>query len=315
MRQKKQKKHFNVVDVQKMAREMVNLFRRSFHKQGSEGAALGVFPVVGRGDGSLDDSYRLAQPGDSLRDYHTPLNSRQDPDGPFYVHTHPNQYERSGILFPDVSGHNQPGSHKAIYEREQLTMLTTELILRIAFELGHKPGLLLPPAKNRPRLTQPGANEGLLLKHLSQARENINESDLQANLEIMKSLSRNHQFAIVVSSFFSSQWEEKIIDIGRRMELIVFQIIDPSDLELPNIGQKRFSQGGKSSMLNTRSSKARHNYQQKASQRQAHIKQVLRQATSINGLSGHYELYTDKPLEEQLVRILVSRQPTSSRVA
>ena len=77
--------HFNPQEVQQASRQLVNLLQQVFRQQGNQGAALGVFPVIGRGDGSLEDSYRLAQPSDNFRHYHLRLNARLGKYDP--VHT------------------------------------------------------------------------------------------------------------------------------------------------------------------------------------------------------------------------------------
>ena len=131
-------------DMEEASMLLAGLLDRVFHRQGDQGSASGIFPVVGRGDGSLDDSYRLAEPSDNIYDYHIPLNALQGKYGPFYVHTHVNRYDRRGVLLPDISGFSQPGSNLAIYERERLAALTVESLLRATLQDNHKLGLVLP---------------------------------------------------------------------------------------------------------------------------------------------------------------------------
>lgn len=295
--------HFNPQEVQQMARQLANLLQRRFHQQGDQGSAPGIFSVVGRGDGSLDDSYRTAEPGDDIKDYHLPLNSLRSRGGPFHVWTRANRFERRGVLLPDITGRHQPGSDQAVYEREDLAAMTTELLLRAAFQLGHKPGLVLPQDKARPRVVPPESNEGLLLRHLRLVREQPSQTSFETCLDSLTSMSANLEFAVVISDFLSRDWEKRLSDLARKLELVVFQIVDPWDLQLPNLGRVRIHQAGRTVIVNTRDPQARANYRRQASLQQQRIAEVLRTARV-----QHYQLTTTQPLLGQLTRIFGSSQ-------
>ena len=303
MRKKNCKQQFDQQEIREASKQLVYLLRRNFHRQGNQGAALGIFPVVGHSDGSLDDSYRLAEPGDPIDTYHDPLNALQPEDGPFYVHTHANQYDRRGVLLPDISGFSQPGSNLAIYERERLIVLTTELLLRVAFQLGHKPGLVLPSAQNRVQVFQPNSDETLLLKRLHDIQAQVTQNNFVTCLKKVERLSPNLEFAVVVSDFMSSGWEKKILNISRRSELVVFQIIDPWDLRLPNLGQQRIIQDGQQIIIDTGRVSVRRDYAEKATKQQRHINAVMRRARA-----RCYKLSTTKPLLEQFRQIFRLRK-------
>ena len=287
--------HFNPQEIRTMTARLVNLLRRVFQQAGNRGSASGIFPIVGRGDGSLDDSYRMAQPDDSLRDYHLTMNARQPKEGPFYVYTHTNRYERRGVLVPDITGLSQPGSNESIYEREVLTRLTTELLLNVAFQLDHQPGLILPQSEQHAQVIPPEAALSHLLKQLEATKNHTSENGFVTCLKSIKQMSAGLEFAVVISDFMSSGWEQRLINIGRRLELVVFQIVDPWDIELPDLGQVSIDQGGQKVLINTSRKHVRANYQRRALEQQAHIKSVLQQAKA-----QHYTLQTTKPLLDQL---------------
>ena len=235
---------FKSQETRAMAKRLANLLQWHFRRQGDQGAALGVFSIVGRGDGSIHDSYRQAEPGDNLQDYHLPLNALQPEDGPFYVWTRANRYERRGLLLPDITGDEQPGSNRAIYERRDLAGLTAELLLRVAFQLGHRPGLLLPQNGKRPEIVRPDSSEGSLLSRLRLAQEQTTQTRFEDCLDSLLAMSSNIEFAVVISDLLSCNWEERLSKLARRLELVVFQIVDPWDLYLPDLGQVRVIQEG-----------------------------------------------------------------------
>ena len=176
---------------------------------------------------------------------------------------------------------------------------TTELFLRVAFELGHKPGLVLPGGNASTRVIRPDSPEGLLLEQLKKARSRVTDDDLVSRLEQLEQISANLQFAIVISDFMSPGWEQKLINIGRRLELVVFQIIDPWDLQLPaNQGRLSVVQNGTCVKINTKRRSVRRAYQKKASQHQVKVAATMKQARA-----SHYKLKTNEPILEQLMEI------------
>ena len=286
--------------VQEMANQLTNQLRRTFPRLGDQGTGTGIFSEIGRGDGSLHDSFREAEPDDELDSYHDILNALQPTTGPFYVHTHANRFERRGVFVPDIPASRQMGSTEAIYARWQVAVLTVELLVRTMLLLGHRPGLVLPGARSGIRIISPGTPEAGLLRPLAMTRSTDQPDGLEACLTAVERMSTNLEFAVVVSDFLSPGWEAKLRSIGRRIELLVFQIVDPWDLELPDYRRKaRIQQGGKTVAVNLGSARVRRNFQKLVSRKQAAIAQAIKEARG-----QHYKLTTDgKPLIEQLLNI------------
>ena len=305
-----QAKTFNALEIQRMATRLANLLKRAFLKYGDQGAGMGIFPIVGRGDGSLNDSYRLAEPSDDIKDYHNQLNSLQPKHGPFFVHTRPNMYERRGMLIPHITGHPRSGSHLAMYERGQLINLITELILRTAFALNHKPGLILPTVSDKAQVVRPNSAEGLLLTKLQQAntREMAKDS-LISCLNTLGQMKYDLQFAVVVSDLLSEGWETPLLNVSHRLEVIVLQIVDPSDVQLPNFGTHNFEQGRQTVRIATRNAKARETFHRKAQEQQSRIDSVLKRANA-----QHHRITTTEPLFDQMME-LFKLSNISKRVA
>ena len=281
-----------------IAEKLVNMLRRKFKRFGNQGQALSIFPIVGRGDDSLDASYRLACSYDNFKDYHHSLNARQDEDGPIYVRTRPNRFKRRGVIIPDLTGKEKPGSPQAIYGKEELIGLTTEVLIKIAAALEHHPGLILPGRS--PSLIKPETATGLLVDQLETTlhRDTGVKNGLRNCLKVLDTISHQIEFAIIISDFLSSDWEDWLIQTSRRVEVVAFQVTDPWDIELPEFGQ-RFSYQDQVIRINARNPKVRQTYNGLTQKQQDHIKTLLaRQQVQ------HHRLSTTTPLLGQLERSL-----------
>lgn len=289
---------FTPADVRRMADLVSQWLPDVFHLQGDQGTGRGIFSVVGKGDGSMDDSYRPAEPRDSLYDYHHTLNARQlpPPYGELFVHTRSNRPEIQGVFIPDITGMEQPGSNLALYGREELVTLIVELFLRATFLMNHQPGLILP---NKPQaeIVRPESHEGLLLSKLQTVSANqVVSGGLQACLSSLAKIRHNLQFAVVVSDFLSPGWGAKLMEISRSLKVIAFHVIDPWDIALPNLGGSIvFRQGGQRVTIDTRNKKARDAYRQQAGEKQHYIDSVLADCRA-----RHYKITTTKPLLDQM---------------
>ena len=299
--------------VAQLVKQLAAILSQIFDRQGDLGEAPGVYSVVGRGGDSLNDSYRLAKPSDKLKDYHNPLNARQPLDGPFYVHTRANLYERRGIIFPDIIGRAQPGGYAAHYEREDLATATTELLLQSAFQLGHQPGVILPNGNQRPQVFIPETSEGMMLERLRQCRQKESRSHFLASIEMLRELSVSLEFAFIISDFLSDdpdwwtylqQWRDRLIDLGHRLELVVIQIIDPADFSLPDEGILRIQQGRQIKEIDTGNSRVQAAFVKLAQKQQREIAAVMQSARA-----QHFQLLTDQ--SPQLIPVS-GKQPSMS---
>ena len=297
----KLRKVFDPHKIRAAAKLLINQLRRNFLLSGDQGSGEGIFSEVGRGDGSLNDSFREAEPDDDIAHYHDALNALQPAGGPFYVHQRVNRPERKGILIPDIPTDGQMGSNQADHSRYDVAVLTVAIFLQTFFFLGHKPGLIIPGKKQGAQLFPADCgNEGALLKVLSEMETTEQKNGLESCLMAAEQMAANLQFAIVVSDFMSPDWEQKLYNIGNRLELIVFQIIDPTDIELLDVrGQRPVENDGKVVLVDMSTKRARRNYLKEASEKQAEIVQAIEDARG-----QHYTLRTDgEEPDEQLLRI------------
>ena len=303
--------YYNPREVYLAAKRIVHMLIRRPQRHGNQGHALGVIPVVGLGDGSLEDSCRPAEPGDDFRDYNRYVNAQLDEHETPFVDIRPNRPGQKGVLVLDIDG-NQSGSPQSLLPRGDLIFQAGELIARVFCQLGNKPGLILPSEDNRTRMIRPGSTEGLLLQRLNEARSQVAENGLTDSLVKLEKIRANLDFAIIISDFMSpnSNWEkqkQQLENIGRRLELIVFQVIDPWDLNLPDkklrLGKIRVRQGGEDVTVDTEDDDARREYREKASLRQAEIIATLREARA-----RHHKLMTTKLVLERLMQIFKSPQ-------
>ena len=289
-------------DIKDAVRRLNSVLRRSFPRHGNQGAGTGIFSEIGRGDGSLHDSFREAEPDDELEHYHDELNGMQPLTGPFYVHTRANRFEQRGILIPDMPASRQMGSPQAIYTRQEVAMITTKILMGLMHWRGQLPGLMFPGTDRGLQIALPGSPEKGLLRKLEAAERTKQKKGLKLCLESMSKLSANLEGAVVVSDFMSSGWETKLRNIGRKLELLAFQIIDPTDIELPEFRRRRaMNQGGKTVIVNGSNNRKRRNYRNLSAAKQVEIAQAIKSAGG-----QHHKLTTDRPLLDQLEEICSS---------
>ena len=299
MEQNQKLRRHSEKDIQILANQLSDWLETQFARHGDSGTGVGIFSKPGRGDGSLYDGYREAAPDDDARDYHNALNARLLPGSPSYVHTHANRFEQRGVIVPCFTGQKRPGSNEAIYEREQMTFLLAELLMRTSFRLGLKPGLIVSKRQNKANVVLPDAGESQLLRQLNVGRMSTSDQGFIPGLRRLQKMTYNLEFAVLISDFMLPGWEQSVINIGQEIELVVFHIVDPWDVRLPSIAKANFRHNGQSVEVDT--GKAYYNFAKLAELQQQRIKDVMQQAGA-----QHYRLSTTKALLPQL-KVIFSR--------
>lgn len=303
-------RRFTRRQVDNMARQLAELLIQAFKHSDNQGGAFGIFPVVGRGDSSLEDSCRQAEPSDDIRHYHNILNARQPRHGPFYVHTRANRYVRRGMVVPDITGHAQPGSALALYEREDLASSTTELLVRVVLQLGHSSGLILPGKEQTPQVVIPESSTGAILEQLETSRQTAAGYQLPQSMRLLAEMSPKLEFAVIVSDFLNDGWQTALLDISRYLEVVVFQIVDPTDIELPDVGKKRIQHHGRIKKVDTSNPRVRENYRQAAAKQQEEIAETIRRARA-----QHFRLETTLPIFDQLLSAALANSGWHRQIA
>ncbi len=196
-----------------------------------QGVAGGYHSVF-KGRGMEFSEVRPYQPGDDVRSIDWNRTARM---GVPYVKQFVEERDLTVFLAVDVSGSLRFGS-RAILKRElaaEISALLAFAALRNQDRVGaalltDKMELFLPPQRRR--------NQVLRLVHEVLNRPAAGRTDLERSLGA--ALSNLHQRSVLflVSDFVGSVPERAIQRAASRHDLVIFEIVDPRDLELPAAG-------------------------------------------------------------------------------
>ncbi|MYB40204.1 hypothetical protein F4X86_02995 [Candidatus Saccharibacteria bacterium] len=294
-----------------LARQLPGLLERPSSRYGDGGSAQGTIFVAGRNDDSYQESYRRAEPGDDLAHYHTVLNATLSPGEDPFVHTRTNLPHKTGLIVPDISGGWMPGSQQAWLSRRDVIATTADSLFQAAVDCRFQPGVVLPVADSETLVLPCGSSPAQAGVEIRRLIKQAAVDGLTDCLDQIGMRLNELEFAIVVSDFMSEGWEEKLAAIGSRLTLLAIQIVDPDDVELPNVGWMDFEHGGEFASVNTSKGKVRSDYREEAAGRQDSI-----EAAVMERAGGRlFRVRTDAPLDSQLKQLRnLERQPVPSRV-
>jgi len=197
-----------------------------------EQGVAGSYHSVFRGRGMEFSEVRPYQPGDDVRSIDWNRTARM---GVPYVKQFVEERDLTVFLAVDVSGSLRFGS-RAILKRE----LAAEIAALLAFAalrnqdrigaalLSDRMELFLPPQRRR--------NQVLRIVHEILRRPAAGGTDLERSLGA--ALANLHQRSVLflVSDFVGAIPEKAIQRAASRHDLVLFEIVDPRDLELPEAG-------------------------------------------------------------------------------
>lgn len=122
--------------------------------------------------------------------------------------------------------------------------------------------------------------------------------------------SRRRGLAVVVSDLLDSGWDEPLKAVSRRHETLVVELVDPRELELPNVGviELRDRETGALREVDTRSRKLRDRYAKAGQQRLADHTRRVREAGA-----DHLVLRTSDDWVLELARFVDQRRRRAGR--
>jgi uncharacterized protein (DUF58 family) len=180
--------------------------------------------------------------------------------------------------------------------------LTARVGNRFGAVLVEPGGIVEVPAKQgRPHLMS-------ILNRMQNAprREGTDEADLSKGIRRLMSPAHRRGLAVVVSDLLAPEgWERDLARVAVRHDVLVIELIDPRELELPDVGTLALvdPETGRLREVNTRSAKLRTRYADAArEQREAH-------ARAIRGAGAdHLVLRTDSDWLLDIIRFVVLRR-------
>ncbi len=259
----------------------------------------GSYHSVFRGRGMEFAEVRPYQPGDDVRAIDWKRTARM---GTPFVKQFVEERDLTVFFAVDVSGSLRYGS-RAVAKRE----LVAEVVALLAFAalrnhdrvgaalLSDRLEQLLPPVRRR--------NQVLRLVHEILARPAQGATDLERALSAALSNLRQRAVLFLASDFVGQVPERALERAAARHDLVVLEIVEPRDLELPTVGPVVLedSETGEVALVDGRRAATIER------QRVATERRRLRELLERLGVD-RLELATDRPYLPELIAFFARRQ-------
>ena len=209
-----------------------------------------------------------------------------------------------------------PGKTK----RDQLTGFVA-VLARLLTRHGNRVGAVMHGQSERDRVlpARSGRAHVLQLMHMLQpptkanAAEPAGATQLHLLLNSAQSSLRRRSAVFVVSDFMSAPgWERPLAQLAQRHDVVAVRLLDPLELELPNIGLilMRDPETGEQLHVDTRNSNFRRRYARLAAEREAQLRENLTRAGADT-----LELATGDDLLDSMMRFMSLRGVRSKHQA
>jgi uncharacterized protein (DUF58 family) len=264
----------------------------------------GDYHSVFKGRGMEFSEVRPYQPGDDIRSIDWNVTARL---GSPYVKQYVEERDLTVFLAIDVSGSLHFGS-RAILKRE----MAAEIGALLAFAavrnqdrvgaalISHKLELFLAPRRRRTHVLR------MVREVLDRPAQGT--TDLEAGLSAVLANLKRRAVLFLISDFVRTACPKALKAAAARHDLVVIEIVDPRDLEIPAVGPVvlRDAETGETALVNGRALARDHRKQREGERRE--LRQLLR------GLGvDHLELRTDRPYLNSLLAFFQQRRRRLSR--
>lgn len=197
----------------------------------------GEYHSAFKGKGMAFSEVREYSYGDDVRNIDWNVTARFDKP---YVKVFEEERELTVMLLVDISASKSFGT--AMRSKQELM---AELAATLAFSASQnndKVGLILfsdkvekfiPPKKGRQHILR-------LIRELLDFEPQNKLTDIAPALQYFSNIIKKRSTAFLISDFISPSFETPLKIAARRHDLVALQIIDPHEVELPNIGLAQF---------------------------------------------------------------------------
>lgn len=278
-----------------------------------DGMLHGDFMGIVPGRGTEPGETRAYEPGDDVR--HIDWNVTARMQTPYIRETIADRELETWMLV-DRSGGLDFGT--ARYEKRDLVLAASTAVGLLTARGANRVGAVIgtgaathtvPPRQGRKNLL------GLLSRVQSTQRGDMSGPfELGAGLDRVGALAPRRGLVVVISDFLSppETWVTELGTVGLRHSLLCIQVLDPRDVELPDVGLLHFTDPATGAVreVNTGDAKVRATYRQAAAQQQFGIAQAIRQAGS-----DHLVLRTDGDWLMDFARHVTQRRHNAETLA
>ncbi len=265
------------------------------------GNHLGLVP----GPGSEAGESRVYHPGDDVRRMDWYVTARTTTP---YVRETIADRELETWIVVDLSASLDFGT--ANVEKRDLAVAAAAAFVYITQHGGNRVGAIIATGEETIRVpAQSGKAHGdwLIRKIIETPRaEDGTRGDLAATLEELRRPQRRRGLIVVISDFLGAPtWVRPMTGLQARHDLIGVEIVDPRELELPNIGLVTLTdpETGQTVEVQTADKGLRTRFAEEARLQRAEIATGLRRAGA-----GHLRLRTDRDWLLDVMRYVANRR-------
>jgi uncharacterized protein (DUF58 family) len=278
-----------------------------------DGLLQGDYRGLVPGHGSEPGEARAYVPGDDVRriDWNVTARMRET-----HVRETIADRELETWLLVDQSASLDFGT--AEREKRELVVEAASAIGFVTARGGNRLGAVLLRPGGNPVTVPPRAGRMHLLAVLHQLltaprAEGAGDTDLASGIQRIGASMARRGLAVVISDFLgASSWEMPLRLLGVRHEVIVVEVIDPRELELPDVGLLQLvdPETGRMREVQTSDAGLRARYAAAAAEQRGAIAAALRRAGA-----AHLVLRTDRDWLRDLVAFMVMRRKLATGAA
>ncbi|MDH3754820.1 MAG: DUF58 domain-containing protein [Acidimicrobiia bacterium] len=245
-----------------------------------DGLLHGDYQGLVPGHGSEPGETRRYTPGDDVRRIDWNVTARMQ--RPYVRESIADRELETNVLI-DLSPRLDFGT--AMYEKRDLALAATAAVGLLTARLGNRVGAVLASPEGIETVPAKSGRAPLLaLLHRVQNHPRLEGGvpDLEAGLARLASMTRHRGLTVMVSDFLApiETWEPGLRRLTTRHEALAIEIIDPRELELPDVGVLSVVDpaSGELREVSTRSAKLRNRYAEAAAQQRDDIATAMRRA-------------------------------------
>lgn len=255
-----------------------------------------------KGRGMAFSEVREYQYGDDVRNIDWNVTARLN--HPF-VKIFEEERELTVILLIDVSGSNEFGTKN--WFKEDLITEVSSVLAFSAINNNDKVGVVLfsdkiekfiPPKKGTSHILR-------IIRELIDFHPENQQTDISEALRFLSNAIKKRATVFLISDFMDDNYEKAIRIANHKHDVIALQVLDPAEMEIPDLGFVRVYDKERNSRqwVNTSSKKVRENYRN-------YYKKYNSAAVNVfnrNGLD-YAELRTDEDYVKPLMKMFRKRE-------
>ena len=257
------------------------------------GNYLGLMP----GPGSEQGESREYHPGDDVRRMDWPVTARTTV--PHIRETEADRELETWVVY-DASASLDFGT--ALCEKRDLALAGMAAMVFLTVGGGNRIGAMVTGGHRIPPRAGRQAGRALLQRVASLGERGLGGGSLGEVVDGLRRLPRRRGLAVVISDFVGDlSWEEPIRSLGTVQQVLAIEVVDPRDLDLPNVGLLRLvdPESGRQLEVQTANPAVREQYAEAARRQRAQIAAGLRRARA-----AHLQLRTDRDWLLDIVRFV-----------